>query len=163
MWIGSGLGQDCSRVSDDNSNPRLWFIWGCTSLSLGQFQTASRFTSTGIMTVFYNSTKCNTSSPWPDATPSTQRKGRHQKFRPERPRRTIQDDWLRDVQCRPINLVPLLHDPGVPNQGKYEEEKKRRGGRFWVGGKEFIGKSGWSVHACQFPLCRCLHVTSFQP
>jgi hypothetical protein len=54
------------------------------------------------------------------------KEGRHQKFRPERPRRTIQNDGLHDVQCRPIALVPLLHDPGVPNQGKYEEEKEKR-------------------------------------
>jgi hypothetical protein len=40
-----------------------------------------------------------------------------------------------DVQRRLITLVPLLFDPGVPDQGKYEEEKKRTGARFGEAGE----------------------------
>lgn len=30
------------------------------------------------------------------------------------------------MQCRPIALVTLLLDPGVPDQGKYEGEKEKK-------------------------------------
>jgi len=52
-----------------------------------------------------------------------------QKFRPKRPRRTIYDGEHHDVQCRFSVIVRGVLDLPALNQGKYEEKKKRRGGR----------------------------------
>jgi hypothetical protein len=49
---------------------------------------------------------------------------------------------LRAVQCRPIALVPLLLDPGVPNQGKYEERKEKKRSRNGEGSPKFIDELG---------------------
>jgi len=77
------------------------------------------------------------------------RNGFYQKFRPERPRRTVQNDRLHDVQCRPITLALLNLEPGMREQGKYEEEKEKMEAK--SGGRPRINRrSDGSVH----PACK---------
>jgi hypothetical protein len=58
---------------------------------------------------------------------NVKKEGWHQKFRPERPRRTIQTGRLHDVQCRPPSLVSYFLEHRTPEQGKYEGGKEKKG------------------------------------
>ena len=60
---------------------------------------------------------------------------------PYDPRGIIEKGRLRAVQCRSPPLAALMLERGLPEQGKYEEERKKE---FWkLGGKTGIYKL-WS-------------------